>query len=104
MKDLIEYLPFITEEAYLIGEKNGIPRETVYARWARNMWDIERAITEPVKKLKRSAEWQEWKHVCKEHGVYNELFYSRRKSGLPPELAATLKVEKRGGKRAIPNS
>lgn len=102
LNDLIEYRPFVTEKAYRIGEKNGIPRDTVYQRWARHMWPIEKAITEPVKDLKRTPEWREWKDVCIANGVSSELFYQRRKSGLPPEMAATLKVGKRGGHNKKP--
>lgn len=93
MKELIEYLPFITEEAYLLGEKNGIPRETVYNRWARLMWDIERAITDPVQEAKTSL-YKEWKEVCKKNGVSCPLFHARVKK-MSPEEAATKPVSRR---------
>lgn len=89
-KELIEYIPRITEEAYRIGKKNGISRQMVHQRWYQYEWAIERAITEPLKKTDSSV-WDEWKETCKANGVSNECFNRRVKiQGMTPEEAATM--------------
>lgn len=95
MNDLIEYRPFITEKAYLIGEANGLSREIVYQRWARYMWEIERAITEPMEQ-NAPSEWLQWKEIATKNGIYNSLFHVRLKKGMSAEKAATMPVATRG--------
>jgi hypothetical protein len=79
---------FLTDEHYLIAEQNGISKRNVYQRWYYYGYDIQRAITEPLKTC--SNVWSEWKEVCKSNGISNDCFNMRIKKGMPPEEAATM--------------
>jgi hypothetical protein len=83
----------ITEEHYAKAAQNGISRKNVRQRFWDCGWEIEKAITEPIKT--NSSIWPEWKEVCKSNGISNELFNGRLKKGMPPEQAATKPVSKR---------
>jgi len=97
MKDLIEYLPVLTEEAYRIAASNGISRETLRHRYWDCGWDAERAVSEPLRHMK-SQLWSDWKETATNNGISNTLFNMRvKKYGFTPEQAATLEVRKRGG-------
>lgn len=79
---------YITPEEYEIAEKNGIPRERVDNRVRYLAWDVEKAITEPVK---NHSIWREWKGVAEQNGVPYKVFYSRvKKLGWSPYKAATV--------------
>lgn len=83
----------LTDEHYRIAEQNGISKRNAYQRWYYYSYDINRAITEPIKKY--SLVWPEWKEECKRNGISNELFNIRLRNGLSPELAATKPVARR---------
>lgn len=78
---------FITDEQYEIAARNGISRNNVYQRVHNYDYDVERAITEPLRKP--SERWMRWKHIAMAHGVSNEAFNSRIRQGLTEEDAAT---------------
>lgn len=78
---------YVTEEQYKIAEHNGISRNNVYQRIYCYDYDVERAITEPLRKP--STRWQKWKEVAQAHGITNEAFNSRIARGLSEEEAAT---------------
>lgn len=65
---------FISDEHYKIAEENGIDRVNLYNRVVRCYWDIERAITVPLKKRKTP------KYILdrlKRNGISNQAFYNR---------------------------
>ena len=97
MKDLVEFVPVLTEEAYRIAESNGISRENLRQRYWDYGWDAERAVTEPLRDMKPKL-WDDWKETATNNGISNTLFNMRvKKYGFTPEQAATLEVRKRGG-------
>ena len=73
----------ISSEQYQIAESNGIGRKTLHTRVYSNDWEIERAITQPVRK--EPSIWHEWKDVAK---VNRAAFYVRISRGMTPEEAA----------------
>lgn len=83
---------YITPEEYAIAEKNGISRERVNNRVRSLGWDVEKAITTPVKNY---SVWREWKGIAEKNGVRHKVFYSRiKKLGWIPLKAATTPVRK----------
>lgn len=46
---MYEESPIITEEHYKIAEQNGIDRRNVYQRVWGLGWDVDRAITQPLR-------------------------------------------------------
>jgi hypothetical protein len=91
--DISKEWPELNEENFKIGQGNGISRKNVIQRYANYGWTIERAITDPVKQPK--GIWNEWKEICKQNGVSNELFNIRMRKGATPEQAATVPPEKK---------
>ncbi|MBM7835916.1 hypothetical protein [Clostridium sardiniense] len=77
---------FITDEDYVIAERNGICRSTLESRIRKLGWNKERAVTEKVDKFKA------WAKLAEENGISKELFYMRKKIGWSLEAAATLPV------------
>jgi len=93
----VEYFDeIITEEDYKIAEKNGISRENVYQRVNTYVWDVEDAITIPVRKRKSDEGWDEWKEIALANGIDKTLYVGRvRYQGFSREDAATRKRNKR---------
>lgn len=81
----------LTEEEYMIACKNGIPRNIAKHRFEMMFWDWERAITQPVKKIKseKGKQWEQWEDLAKENGVDRTLFFQRIKDGMDEHTAAT---------------
>lgn len=48
----MKYNPVLTEKDYEIAARNGISKMNVYLRVNKRGWEIERAITVPVRKKK----------------------------------------------------
>ena len=74
---------YISPEHYKIAESNGIGRKTLYTRVHLYDWDVERAITQPVRK--GPSVWEAWKDVSK---VNRAAFYVRVSRGMTHEEAA----------------
>lgn len=81
---------YLTDEHYRIAEENGIERIRVYQRVNENGWDIQRAITQPVKR--HSTVWREHEELANKNGIKCTTFISRIKKGMTPKEAATTPV------------
>ena len=79
------YGPYIAPEEYEEAAKNGINKTNLEARIRREGWDHERAITQPLRKLKRHT----WSAIAKENGISINTYHSRIYSGWSEERAAT---------------
>lgn len=76
----------LTEEHFQIAEKNGIPRKNVLQRFNKYYWDIERAITQP---MRSHPDWDKWREIAHANGIDGILFRKRVKIGWSEERAAT---------------
>ena len=79
------YGPYIAPEEYEEAAKNGINKTNLEVRIRREGWDHKRAITQPIRKLKRHT----WSVVAKENGINSNLYHSRISDGWDEERAAT---------------
>jgi hypothetical protein len=86
-------MKFLSEEHIATAKANGINYKNLFNRVYELDWEIDRAITEPVKK--HSGLWQEYKEIAKSHGISGTLFHARVKRGLDPKEAATLPLMSR---------
>jgi hypothetical protein len=87
---------YVTDEQYEIAARNGISKHNVNQRVYNYDYDVERAITEPLRKP--STRWQQWKEIALAHGISNEAFNSRIARGMPEEEAATRPIGTRPSK------
>lgn len=91
----IEKMEEISKEQFETAKANGIPRKNVFQRYWDLGWEIERAITEPIRVGKNTDVWLQWKDIAIKNGVTNPTFNYRLKTGMSPERAATFPVNKR---------
>jgi hypothetical protein len=89
----------IAEKYYIIAEANGISRANVQSRFWNYGWDMERVITEPLRKS--DSVWLQWKETSLKNGISNECYCARVRKGMTPEEAATTPVQKRGEYRGF---
>jgi hypothetical protein len=77
-------MQYLTDEDYKQAAANGIPRKVAYNRFYTHSWDKEKTITKPV----YTSIWYQYKEICWEHGISNNTFHRRIRSGMSPEEAA----------------
>lgn len=71
---------YITPEDFEIAEKNGINQDALSQRVRDYGWDIDRAITDPLKVgVPFQPIWEQWEKVATENGISKNLFYQRIK-------------------------
>lgn len=75
----------ISKEQYAIARENGISCDTAYNRVYLYDWEVERAITEPVKK----RVFMDYPEGLEKNGISKTTYYARIKKGWEPERAAT---------------
>ncbi|MBP1907795.1 hypothetical protein J2Z32_004484 [Paenibacillus turicensis] len=75
----------ISKEQYAIARSNGISNDTTYNRVYNCGWDVEKAITKPVRK-KVDVDYPEG---LEKNGISKSAYYARIKKGWEPERAAT---------------
>lgn len=85
----------LTKEDFTAAAQNGISAKNLRQRVWDYGWEIDKAITTPLKKRDLST-WNEWKGTCRKNGIYNELFNLRLKYGWTPEQAATTPRKTKG--------
>ena len=90
---------YITPEDFKIAEENGIPEYVVTTRVRKLGWDVDKAITKPVR-AKRKFTKEEIK-TMEENGVDRNTASCRLKWGWPLEEALT-KPKKRGRQYVYP--
>lgn len=84
------YGPVITDEDYEKAAKNGISKMNVYLRVNKRGWEIERAITVPVRKKKCGIGINAGlKKLAEQNGISHTTLYKRLKSGMDPYEAVT---------------
>lgn len=89
---------YLTREDYEIASQNGISEETCAQRFYSYGWDKLTAIAKPVRK-RVSDTWLQYKDLCAQHGISNDIFYGRIRIGWEPHTAATTPVLTKGQKR-----
>lgn len=83
----------ITSAHIALAKTNGISYNTLFVRVNRHHWDIEKAVTEPIRKRKR-VNWQDWKDVALSNGISYDNFRTRvNNCGWTEEKAATTPVK-----------
>lgn len=85
------YGPFITDEDYEKAAKNGISKSNVYQRVNEYGWDLERAITVPVRK-KNGGIYAGMIVFAEQNGISKPTFFKRVKDGMDLYEAATKPV------------
>ena len=90
---------YITPEDFKIAEENGIPEYVVTTRVRKLGWDIDRAITKPVRSKRKFTEEQI--KIMEENGVDRNTASCRLKWGWTLEEALT-KPKKRGRQYVYP--
>lgn len=81
-----------TPEQRDIMNTNHIPYRTAYERITRSGWDVERAITQPIRKPVSSA-WDTYKHIALKNGINHSTYWRRWKKGYPPEACLLSKAD-----------
>lgn len=92
MSGLEKRYDYITPKDYITAESNGITERTVYQRVNTSGWDIDRAISEPMRPKGESFVhvWAEWQQVALGNGINRDQFYGRlRQCEWSAEKAAT---------------
>ncbi|QEL88457.1 hypothetical protein [Bacillus mycoides] len=85
------YGPVITDENYEKAAKNGISKMNVYLRVNESGWEIERAITVPVRKKKGGMGISAgMKTLAERNGISHTTLYKRIKDGMNPYEAVTI--------------
>jgi hypothetical protein len=82
------YEPVITYEDYEKAAKNGINKSNVYQRVVEYGWNLERAITVPVRRRKGEIN-AGMITIAERNGISKPTFFKRVKSGMDPYEAAT---------------
>ncbi|HDR7617004.1 TPA: hypothetical protein QCX66_002842 [Bacillus mycoides] len=82
------YGPVITEEDYEKAAKSGINKMNVYQRVHVYGWEIERAITIPIKDHKNRSRGK-MLTTAEQNGISKTTYYQRIKTGMDPYEAAT---------------
>jgi len=80
-----------TPEQQDIMQTNHIPYRTAYERINRLGWNVERAITQPIRKPVSSG-WSTYKNIALKNGIEHTTYWNRWKRGFPPE-ACLLSLE-----------
>ena len=84
---------YITPEEYDIAAKHGISEEAVNVRVRRLDWDIEKAITEPIKQSNKLPDYII--ALARKNGVYNQLLHARLRNKWDMYEAAITPVTKK---------
>ena len=90
---------YITPEDFKIAEENGISKDTLLSRVRKLGWDIDKAITKPVRAKRKFTE-EEIK-TMEENGVNRNIAAGRRYWGWTLEEAIT-KSKKKGRQYVYP--
>ena len=91
---------YITPEDFKIAEENGIPEYVVTTRVRKLGWDIDRAITKPVRSKRKFTEEQI--KIMEENGIDRNTASGRLNKGWDPKEALT-RPKKRGKQRIYPD-
>lgn len=92
---------YITPEDLLIAERNGVNHHALMQRRDRG-WDIDRAITEPLRVEKPFQPiWERWEAQATENGISKERFYHRVKVNKMREERAASRPVKSGNFRSF---
>ena len=90
---------YITPEDYKIAEENGISKDTLLSRVRKLGWDVDKAITKPVRAKRKFTE-EEIK-AMEENGIDRNVAAGRRHWGWTLEEAIT-KSKKKGRQYVYP--
>jgi hypothetical protein len=77
---------YITPEQYAAAAENGISARTLELRYRDYGWEMDRAISTPVRKQGSNGKWPQ---VAKENGISYSQFSARVRLGWSAEKAAT---------------
>ena len=88
---------YITPEDYKIAEENGISKDTLLCRVRKLGWDVDKAITKPVRAKRKFTE-EEIKTI-EENGLDRNIVANRLGSGWSLEQALTR--PKKGGRQYV---
>lgn len=81
---------YVTPKDYEVAKQNGIDEQRVYTRVYMHGWNIERAITEPVRSYNDLSKYA---NLAKRNNISYNTFYERVRRGMQPRKAATTPVK-----------
>ncbi|MEW9139778.1 hypothetical protein [Bacillus wiedmannii] len=79
---------YITDEQYLIANRNGISKKNVYQRVNECGWSIEKAITKPLHNTKNKKTDRALMLLAELNGISYDTYKKRIKDGMDPHEAA----------------
>ncbi|WP_195723877.1 hypothetical protein [Bacillus sp. RIT694] len=79
---------YITDEQYLIANRNGISKKNVYQRVNEYGWSIEKAITKPLHNTKNKNTDRALMLLAELNGISYAAYKRRIKDGMDPHEAA----------------
>lgn len=79
---------YITDEQYLIANRNGISKKNVYQRVNEYGWSVEKAITQPLHNTKNKKTDRTLMLLAELNGVNYGTYKKRIKDGMDPHEAA----------------
>lgn len=91
---------YISEEQFIEAEKNGISRNCVRQRVVTLRWDIEEAITKPIRTRRKNLSPVIINRL-KKNGISRNLYHNRRRLGWTEEDASSTPPDVTIGRNAI---
>ncbi len=87
----MDYKAYLTDEDYEKAARNGITARALYQRFYQYFWDIERAVTQPMRAKEGKSKAKELQLEAKKNGIYiaQSNIYRRMKSGMSDEDIVT---------------
>jgi len=87
-------MEYLTDEDYAIAAKNGIKKGTVYLRFNRCGWSVERSINTPTMKPtdKTGSKYDKYFAIGEKHGISSNTIRGRWSQGWSLGKACTVPV------------
>ncbi|HFJ9375216.1 TPA: hypothetical protein ACGW7B_005926 [Bacillus nitratireducens] len=82
-------MKYITDEHYLLANRNGIPKKNVDQRVYEYGWEIEKAISHPLHKTSKGKQNRAMVLLAEKNGIGYQTYIKRIKKGMDPHEAAT---------------
>ncbi|MFA2694540.1 hypothetical protein [Bacillus mycoides] len=82
-------MKYITDEHYLLANRNGISKKNVNQRVHEYGWTVEKAISHPLHKASKGKQNRAMALLAEKNGISYQTYIKRIKKGIDPHEAAT---------------
>ncbi len=82
-------MKYITDEHYLLANRNGISKKNVDQRVHEYGWTVEKAISHPLHKASKGKQNRAMALLAEKNGISYQTYIKRIKKGIDPHEAAT---------------